>query len=170
MAHYDQPQGTRLAQFNWAMLVADLGSAEAAPFEAAVPRVNALAERSPGFVWRDGDERAGALALGWPIFSDDPRAIASFFVRETPAHLRDYVYKTVHGAFLRRRADWFVPGRGGHVLWWVPGGDIPTMAQARHRVESLNGGGPSPEAFTFAAPGAAPGADAAGGSLPIAGA
>jgi len=150
-----QPQGTQLAHFNWATLVGDFGSPEIAPFENAVPRVNALAERSPGFVWRHGDERTAGLALGWPIFCDDPRAIASFSVWQSPAHLGEYVYKTVHGAFFRRRAEWFVPGSGRHVLWWVPQGHIPDIAEARERVGEFDAAGPTARALTFAALGPA---------------
>lgn len=152
-----QPEGTHLAHFNWATLVGDIGSPEVAPFETAAPRVNALAERSPGFVWRHGDERAAGLVIGWPLFTENPRCIASFSVWESPAHLSEYVYKTVHGAFFRRRAEWFVPGSGGHALWWVPQGHIPGIAEARERVGQLDAGGPTARVFTFAALGPAPG-------------
>ena len=167
MAEYDQPRGTHLAHFNWATLLGDFGSAEVAPFETAIPKVNALAERSRGFVWRHGDERAAGLAVDWPIFSGDPRAIASFSVWERPADLRGYVYRTVHGAFFRRGAEWFVPGSGRHVLWWVPAGHVPTVTEARDRVESLDRAGPGPAAFTFAEL-AEPAPAGDGGDLPIA--
>jgi hypothetical protein len=45
-----------IAHFNWATLVADLDDRRVAPFVNAVPKVNAIAERSPGFVWRSGEE------------------------------------------------------------------------------------------------------------------
>lgn len=45
-----------LAHFNWATLKAPVGDPRVAPFVDAVPKVNALAERSPGFVWRSGEE------------------------------------------------------------------------------------------------------------------
>jgi hypothetical protein len=86
-----------IAHFNWATLVADLEDRRVAPFVNAVPKVNAIAERSPGFVWRSGDEAAKGTAIGWPLFTENRRLIASFSVWETPEHFRDYVYKTVHG-------------------------------------------------------------------------
>jgi len=114
-----------VAHFNWATLLDDFGSPTIAPFEAAVPKVNALAERSSGFVWRDGAERENGLAIGWEIFKENPRAIASFSVWRSPADLRAYVYRTVHGAFFRRSGEWFVQGSGRHLLWFVPAGHIP---------------------------------------------
>lgn len=147
---FTQPEGTHVAHFNWATLVGDLGSPEVAGFENAVDRVNALAERSPGFVWRLGSEMEAAHAAGWPMFTENPRVIASFSVWKAPAGFTEYVYKTVHGAFFRRRAEWFVPGSGGHVLWWVPAGHIPDVTEARARLERLQAEGPSEEAFTTA--------------------
>jgi hypothetical protein len=37
-------------------------------------------------------------------------------------------------------------------LWWVPAGTIPTVAEARDRLELLAGKGPTADAFTFRAP------------------
>jgi len=145
-----QPPGMQLAHFNWATLVGDLGSPEVAPFEGAVPQVNALAERSPGFVWRHGDERGAGLSAGWPLFTENPRCIASFSLWESAAQLRGYVHATVHGAFFRRRAEWFLPDRGGHVLWWVPAGHVPDIAEARDRVEAFGRDGPGDAHFTLA--------------------
>lgn len=140
-----------IAHFNWATLKAPMGDPLIKPFVDAVPKVNALAERSPGFVWRQGNEQDVAAAAGWPLFKDNPRLIASFSVWETPEALKDYVYKTVHGAFYRRGAEWFEPGATrGYALWWVPVGHRPTMAEARTKVEQLTTEGPSEAVFTFA--------------------
>ena len=142
--------GQHLAHFNWAELVADSGSAEVAGFEDTVPKINALAERSAGFVWRDGDERERACAIGWSLFSDNPRLTASFSVWEDPQSLSDFVYATVHGAFLRRAEEWFVRGTGqNHALWWVPKGHVPSMQEARDRVDLLLERGPSGTVFDF---------------------
>jgi hypothetical protein len=142
--------GQHLVHFNWATLRGDPGGAEVAGFEHAVPKVNTLAESSAGFVWRHGDERAAACAIGWPLFTEDPRRIASFSVWENSECLADYVYATVHGAFLRRSEAWFAPGTGvNYALWWIPQGQIPTMAEARERVERLLDEGPSEAVFDF---------------------
>ncbi len=139
-----------LAHFNWATLVGDLGSPEVAGFEDAIDRVNQVAERSPGFVWRDGAESSNASAIDWPMFVDCPRTIASFSVWEDPTTLKAFVYKTVHGAFVRRAKEWFQPESGpNYVLWWVPQGHIPDTAEARDRVELLLSDGPTEGAFDF---------------------
>ncbi|MEM9249643.1 MAG: DUF3291 domain-containing protein [Pseudomonadota bacterium] len=145
----DEDQTTHIAHVNWATLVADAQSPRVASFFAAVDRVNALAERSAGFVWRDGSERSHAVAIGWPLFVQNPRLIASFSVWQTPQALADYVFKTVHGAFLRRAAEWFEPGSGGHALWPVRAGHIPDMAEAQDRVTRLERTGPCNEVFTL---------------------
>ncbi len=146
-----QPDGMHIAHFNWGSLVADIDSPKVAPFVNAVAKVNALAERSPGFVWRNGDEARDAVKIGWELFTENPRMIASFSVWERPEDISAYVYQTVHGAFFRRSAEWFVPKQSGHVLWWVPQGHIPDIAEARSRVEHLLAHGPSDDAFTFSA-------------------
>ena len=43
------------------------------------------------------------------------------------------------------------------VLWWVPAGTVPTVAEAKERLESLRRRGPSPDAFTLRAPFPSPG-------------
>jgi hypothetical protein len=138
-----------IAHFNWATLVADLEDRRVAPFVNAVPKVNAIAERSPGFVWRSGGE-AERVRPSAGRSSPKTALIASFSVWETPEHFRDYVYKTVHGAFFRRGHEWFEPDRPrGHVLWWVEAGHIPDIAEARDKVDAMTANGPGPEAFDF---------------------
>ena len=35
------------------------------------------------------------------------------------------------------------------VLWWIPAGTIPTIEEAKERLEHLRDHGPTPLAFTF---------------------
>jgi len=141
-----------LAHFNWATLRGDWGSEVVAGFQNAVERVNALADRSPGFVWRyPGDESRAAARTGWPMFAENPRTIASFSVWQTPKAFEDYVTRTVHGAFRRRSDEWFEANSGVNVaLWWVPVGHRPSISEAREKVEALQSDGPSETVFTFA--------------------
>lgn len=139
-----------IAHFNWGKLRAPVGDPRVAGFVDAVGRVNAIAERSPGFVWRHGDEMAGAVSIGWPLFARDDRVVAPFSVWERPDDLRSFVYNTVHGAFFRRREEWFEPGtRVNYALWWIAPGHVPEMAEARDRVDRLVSDGPSETVFTF---------------------
>ena len=139
-----------LAHFSWGTLRAPVDDPLVAAFAESVPRVNARAESSPGFVWRFGDERPPAEAIGWPLF-DDKRIIASYSVWETPEALKGYVYQGSHGAFFQRRAEWFDQGaRRGYVLWWVAPGHRPDIAEAWDRVDRFEREGPSEAVFTFA--------------------
>ena len=139
-----------IAHFNWATLIADIEDRRVAPFVRAVDKVNAVAQRSPGYVWNSGQEMSEGTRIGWPLFTENSRVIASFSVWETPEHFRDYVYKTVHGAFFRRGHEWFEPHASrGYVLWWVPEGHIPNITEAREKVKTLEANGPGPEAFTL---------------------
>jgi len=124
-----------LAHFNWATLVGEVGTPEVAGFVNAVDQVNSLAERLDGFVWRAGNEMELAQQIDWPLFRD-PRVIASFSVWETPAAFETFVYKTVHGVFYRRRNEWFIlDAPRGYVLWWVPAGHQPEIAEAKSHVD-----------------------------------
>ncbi len=143
------PEGHHLAHFNWATLIADVDSPKVREFVHAVDRVNRLAERSDGFVWRSGDEAALAQRVCWPLF-DNTRVIASFSLWQSPEALEAFVYKTVHGAFYKRKALWFEPDGGpNYVLWWVPAGMRPTITDARSRVEAIQSQGATANAFDF---------------------
>ncbi len=134
-----------LAELNIAKLRYPKGDARAAPFFDALDRVNALAERMPGFVWRLKD--AGGNATDIP-FSDDPTVIANLSVWETPEALEKYVFQTVHTAFYRKREDWFQRMAGPHmVFWWIEPGTVPTLAEAASRLAELAASGPSERAF-----------------------
>ncbi len=140
-----------LAHFNWGLLKAPIGDPRVAPFIDAVDKVNAKAEAAPGFVWRSGNEAEYARQIGWDLFTENEgRIIASFSVWETPEALHEFVYNTVHGAFLNRRAEWFEAAETiNYALWWVPVGHVPEFYEARDRVESLRAHGPSDWAFVF---------------------
>jgi hypothetical protein len=62
-----------IAHFNWATLVADLGDRRVAPFVNAVPKVNAMPKRSPGFVWRSGEEAAKGVRHRLAALHGEPR-------------------------------------------------------------------------------------------------
>jgi len=113
-------------------------------------RVNEVAERSEGFVWRHGAEDDAARAIGWPLFEDSGVMIASFSVWETPEALWQFVHKTVHGQYLRRGPEWFHKNLSyNYALWWVEPGVLPSIEEARVRVSSLQKSGPSEAVFTF---------------------
>lgn len=120
-----------------------------AEFVSLLEPVNALADRSPGFVWRlqtdDGD------STGIRAFGDD-RLIVNMSVWESLDALWRYVYDGGHLEVMRRRREW-MEGIGMRlVLWWVPAGHLPTVAEAEERFAALRELGPTPHAFTFKRP------------------
>ena len=133
---------------NVGRLRAPKGSPVVAEFFAHHEPVNALADRSPGFVWRLQTEEGNATDI--QLDGDDPLFIVNLSVWESVQALKDYVYRTEHRDFLRRRREWFeVMDELIMVLWWVPAGTTPTTDEALDRLALLRANGPGPEAFTF---------------------
>jgi hypothetical protein len=143
-----------LAQVNLATLRAPLDDPELAGFVAQLEPVNALADAFPGFVWRLQTEDGDATAIR-PF--DDDRIMVNLSVWASLESLRDFVYASRHLDVLRRRREWFHRMADPFLaLWWVPAGTIPTVAQAKDRLELLARQGPTPAAFTFRVPFPAP--------------
>jgi Domain of unknown function (DUF3291) len=148
-----------LAQVNIALPVEPLDSTRLADFVAALAPINALADASPGFVWRLQGE-AGADATTLRGFGDD-RILVNMSTWESLEHLANYVYKTAHAEVMRRRREWFVPLKDAYVtLFWVPRGHRPTIQEAEERVARLRDAGPTDFAFTFKRPFPPPGSAA----------
>jgi hypothetical protein len=140
----------QLAQLNIGRAAGPLDGPVMADFVANLDRINALGDASPGFVWRLQDETGAATSIR---AFEDPRMIVNLTVWESIEALRDFAYKSAHVEVLRRRREWFVPLDGPSlVLWWVPGGHHPTVAEARERLERLAADGPTPDAFTLKTP------------------
>ncbi|MFD2574084.1 DUF3291 domain-containing protein [Spirosoma soli] len=137
-----------LAQLNISrMLAPDISHPIMADFVAQLDVINGLAERSDGFIWRlKGD---GNSATDIRPFDDD-RIIVNLSVWESPEKLQTFVFKSMHTEVMKDRRKWFEkPTQMTTVLWWVPDGRIPTVEEARERLEQLNANGPGPLAFTF---------------------
>ncbi len=138
-----------LAELNVGRLVAPVGDPRVAPFVDALEAVNAIAERSPGFVWRLQDEGGDATNFRFP---GDDRTLVNMSVWETADALRHYVFNTLHRKFYERRAEWFeVMAKHHMVLWWVPVGHIPTLEEAAERLARLQADGPTAFAFSWEA-------------------
>jgi hypothetical protein len=138
-----------LAQINVARLRAPLTDPLLAEFVAALDPINALAEASPGFVWRLKDD-AGASS-SYVKFSDDDLVIVNMSVWTSIDALFEYAYRSGHVEIFRRRREWFEPIDPPFALWWIPEGHTPTLDEGREKLAMLARQGPSPEAFTFKA-------------------
>ena len=139
---------------NWHLAQANIGVAKYryddpafAGFVDNLDRINALADASPGFVWRyvqEDEHEAGRAVFG------DENVLFNMSMWESREALMDYVYRSAHVDILRRRAEWFLPqDRPILTLWWQPAGTKPTVAEARCRLDLLAERGPGPDAFTF---------------------
>jgi hypothetical protein len=144
-----RPIRYHLAQLNLAMAREGLDHPRMADFVAQLGPVNQSATESRGFVWApEGDEAGSAIA----VFGSD-RVLPNLPVWTSLADLHRFVYEGLHGQVLERRSEWFEePRRPAYVLWWVPVGHRPDLAEAEQRLEHLAGHGPTPYAVTFARP------------------
>lgn len=161
----------QLAQVNVARMVAPLDSPELRGFVDQLQEINALADRSPGFVWRMVDEEGEDATSMRPDARDD-LLIYNCSVWESVESLRSFVYHSDHLRVLSRRREWFQRLAEAHqALWWVPAGHRPGMVEGMDRLAVLRQRGPGPDVFTFRAPYPAPdapdtpsGADGTGGA------
>ena len=136
-----------LAQINIGRIKAALEDPVMAGFVARLDDINALADRSDGFVWRLQGGEGNATYLR-PF--DDDRIVVNMSVWESIEHLRAYVYNGAHAGVLRQRREWFEKFDGVMMaLWWIPVGRIPSIDEARKRIASIEQHGPTPFAFTF---------------------
>ncbi len=118
-----------------------------ADFIAALDKVNAAAERMPGFVWRligEGNDAMDIRAF------DDPMTIVNMSVWETAGQLEQFVWNTIHKRIYNRKAEWFEAMRSHHfVMWLVEPGHIPTLTEAKERLAHLDANGNSDHAFDW---------------------
>jgi hypothetical protein len=144
-----------LAQLNIGRFRAPLEEPMMEGFRSALDPINALADQAPGFVWRLQTDEGNATAIR-PYAGDDLMAV-NMSVWESLESLQQFVYKSRHLETLRGRKQWFEPLEGPIlVLWWMPAGQIPTVAEAQGRLQHLKDHGPTAHAFTFRTPFPAP--------------
>jgi hypothetical protein len=136
-----------LAQLNIGRLLAPIDDPRIAVFVANLEPINALAEASPGYVWRLQDEQGDATSI--KAFDDD-LMILNLTVWESAEALADFVYRTGHVELLRRRREWFEGAiEPTSCLWWIPEGTTPEVDDAIARLEHLRAHGPTATSFTF---------------------
>ena len=139
--------GFHLAQINVGRLVAPIDDPRIAGFVERLDDINALADRSSGFVWRLQSESGNATDIA---VSEDPNFIVNMSVWENLESLFAYVYKSDHTAVMAQRRRWFEKPDGAFMaLWWVPAGHLPGIEEGLCRLELLDRNGPTREAFTF---------------------
>jgi hypothetical protein len=136
-----------LAQVNIGRVRAPLDDPIMEGFRTQLDPINALADRTPGFVWRLQTDAGNAMDIR--PFEDERMAI-NMSVWESLEALQQFVYKSAHVGTLRDRQQWFEPIEGPILaLWWVPAGHIPSLDEAKMRLDHLKTHGPTSYAFTF---------------------
>lgn len=149
----------QLAQVNIGRFRAPLEDPVMEGFRTQLDPINALADQSPGFVWRLQTEDGNATAIR-PYDGDNLMAI-NMSVWESLESLQQFVYKSSHVDPLRGRKQWFEQIEGPILaLWWIPEGHIPTVTEAQDRLRYLKEHGPTAHAFTFRTPFPAPDGEA----------
>lgn len=108
--------------------------------------INRLADESDGFVWRYNED---IDPLDFTLFGGAD-FVVNFSVWESIDDLKDFTYKSAHGAVYRRKKEWFekltVPSM---VLWRIAEGHIPTQKEASEKLLAIKQFGPKPEHFDF---------------------
>jgi GNAT superfamily N-acetyltransferase len=135
-----------VAQINIGTMVAPTDDPAVAEFMEALDRVNALADHAPGFVWRLQSDAGNATDIH--VFPN-PLQLVNMSVWERVDALKDYVYRSEHVEFFRRRAEWFEADAKRVALWHVAAGELPELDDAVRRLDFLERSGSSPYAFGF---------------------
>ena len=134
-----------LAQFNISRNRYPLDDPRMQEFLDNVERVHRLAEQIDGFVWRLHDETGHAMNIR---VYDDPEILPNLTVWRDVEALERFVWQTLHKRMYNRRDDWFAPIEGAKlVLWWIPEGHRPPMAEGVERLDYLRKHGPTDHAF-----------------------
>ncbi|WP_286298609.1 DUF3291 domain-containing protein [Vibrio apostichopi] len=137
----------KLAQLNIALAKYALDAPEIKDFVDNLDLVNGIAESSEGFVWRLKDESGDATNI--KAF-DDPNMIVNMSVWDSVDSLKNFMFRTHHRDFMRRKNEWFHRlAEDTYVLWWIEDDHIPSLDEAIERLEHLRETGDSPYAFTF---------------------
>lgn len=136
-----------LAQVNIGIAKGEMDSEMMKVFADNLDPINAIAESSAGFVWRLKDDAGNATDIA---FSGNPKELVNMSVWESVETLKHFMFKTHHIDFLKRKKEWFeTPTQANYVLWWVPVGHIPTIEEAKQKLDLIRQNSETTEAFSF---------------------
>ena len=142
-----------VAQLNIGRLHHPLDAEENAEFAAALGPINALAEATPGFVWRLVDDDGRSSSYVRLPGEDDPANVVNMSVWADLDSLKHFMYRSGHAIYLRRQREWFERSEvATSVCWWIPAGEIPDLADAHRRLEHLRLHGPTTEGWPVNSP------------------
>jgi hypothetical protein len=131
-----------LVHANVARMRAPLDDPLMAGFVARIEEIDALAQKSPGFVAQSTPADEGA------VYRDD--VLLNMSIWGSVESLYEFTYSGRHAQALARRAEWFEQRDGpAYVLYWASVGHIPTEKEIKERFDHLRRHGATPRAFTF---------------------
>ena len=137
-----------LAQLNIAKFMYPTSDPRMSGFMDNLDRINALADRAEGFIWRlksDGSNNATDLRV-----SDDEYAVNMSVWTDAKA-LENYVFKTAHVQIYRRKAEWMEMMDKPHMVFWpVAEGHIPSLTEAMDKLQDYETSGATEHAFGWA--------------------
>ena len=142
-----------LAEFNIGILKYDWDAPRVADFANNLDRVYDIARRAPGYVWHMENEDMEAAQLDVQgVLGGNPRTASTLSVWRDVASFRAFVFNTVHKQFYDRKTEWYDDAEQGTrlVMWWVPEGHFPSVAEAVERLTHLTEHGHSDHAFGWA--------------------
>jgi len=94
------------------------------------------------------DDEMEAAQLGPPL-SDD-RVASTLSVWRSTEDLQTFVFKSLHGTYLRRGTEWFETEEGPrYVLWPVEPTYRPSVEEGLEKLRHLAEHGPSAACFNF---------------------
>ncbi|MBL4602534.1 MAG: DUF3291 domain-containing protein [Emcibacteraceae bacterium] len=136
-----------LAQFNIAKMKGLINSPVMKEFNDNLPVINAIADNADGFIWRLQEENGDATGFN-PY--DDPYLLVNMSVWVDFECLKDYIMKTGHIEFLKRRYEWFEKiETPNHVMWYVEQDHTPSLEEAKERLAYITKHGDTPHAFSI---------------------
>lgn len=143
----------QLAQLNIADGIVSMEAPQMESFTGRIDAINAMADRAAGFIWRltdEDDDIDGALSLRLP---GDDKTLVNMSVWKDLDSLFGFVYKTAHAKVMTANRDNFTMMPQQHmVLWWVEDGHLPTLTEAKQKLDAIRANGSAPEAFDFNTP------------------
>lgn len=145
MTMMKKPSDYHIAEANVARMKTEFDDPIMYSFIRRLNDVNAIADRSPGFIWRQSAE-----ANDYLMPYRDKRIIFNMSVWQSIEHLRSFVYGPVHTEMLRLRHEWFERPSTAHIaLWWIPAGHRPIVSEAMARLAKIQEHGPTSYSFSF---------------------
>lgn len=142
----------RLAFYTFGILRGPKGDPQVQGFFDRIENAFAAAKATPGYITR----YSGRPADFGPRFFDPavhPYAPQTLSVWRDLESVYPFAYRGLHGEALRLRKKWFVkPAWPTYAAWWIGDDEEPAWDDAAPRLEHLHDHGPTPVAFSFAAP------------------